>query len=137
MLTVTGELAAAEKCRATNDKGTFPRDGAKKGLVGGIEDLVAKQVVNIVLLRTVCVGGIGGDGMDSKITLEVVNDVRGVVYVSDAWSWSRPQIVGRCCRRGSWGRSSCCRTRRSRHIRSVFGGISQIEPFRIPVHVYS
>ena len=92
MLTMASELAATEKGGAADDEWTFSWNSAKKGLVGSIEYLMAEKVMVVVLLGSVRMSSVGRDCVDGEVTLTIVEYVRGVVDVSNAWRWCRPKI---------------------------------------------
>lgn len=55
---VTSPFTGARERRASNNKGPFAGDSRHKSVVCGVEDLVAKEVVDIVLLRAIVVSSI-------------------------------------------------------------------------------
>lgn len=81
---MTSPLAATSECGTSDDEGSLAREDFEKTLVGGIYDLVAKEVVDIILLNTVLVCRVRADGVNSKISsaLDMVDDVWRVVDVA-------------------------------------------------------
>jgi hypothetical protein len=58
---------------------------------------VAEEVVVVVFERAVMVGCVGRDGVDGKITLDVVHDIWWVINLADAWSRSGAEVGGCDC----------------------------------------
>ena len=82
---VTSPFTTARSCGATDDEGTLTREDLKETLVCSVDDLMAKNVVDIILGYTVLVCCIGADSVHCEIILNVVDDIRWVVDVPDAW----------------------------------------------------
>lgn len=125
-------FAASSKGRAANDEWTFAREDREKTLVSGIEDLVAPEVVNIVLDHAILVGCVRADSVNSKIALNVVNHVRRVIDISDAWSRCCAKVLDRD-RAGSGRRCSRGLAGRKRRGDSSFSRIGDVEALRVVV----
>ena len=61
---VARPLPAPCESGAADDEGSDVGDGGEEGVVGGVEDLVAEEVMDVVIDGTVSVSGIGGEGVD-------------------------------------------------------------------------
>lgn len=89
---VTGPFPGAGEGRATDDERPFARNSSKESLVGRVEDLVAKQIVDIIFDGAIVVSSIGGYGMHGQITLDIVDDIRRMVDISDTWRWDSTEV---------------------------------------------
>lgn len=124
---VTSPHARTGKSRSTNDERTLAREDFKKSLVSGVEDLVAKQVVHIVLLDSIDMGGVRADSVNAQISIDVVDHIWWLVDIADTRCNSRDEV------RRSRGRRRCCRRHarclRSRQRRSngSFRSVGQVE----------
>lgn len=81
--------------RPADDERALARPGGQETGVRGPEDLVAEQVVDVVLLDAVVVGGVGGDRVDGEVPLDVVDHVRGVVDVARSRRGRRAEVTRR------------------------------------------
>ena len=101
-------------------------------MVGGVEDLVAEQVVHIILLDTIRVSGIGGHSMHAEVVagLIMVDHVGRVVDVAHSGGGCSPQIRGG--RRASSGGSSGL-ARRSRCGGGSLSLVGQLKAFWVVV----
>jgi hypothetical protein len=129
---VSCPFAASSKGRAANNERTLAREDREKTLVSGIEDLVAPEIVNIVLNHAVLVSRIGADSVHSKVALNIVNHIRWVVDVSDARSRRGAEVLDRD-RAGSGGRCSGGLAGRKSRGCSSFGRIGNVEALRVVV----
>lgn len=68
---VSGPFAGARECRPTDDERPLPREDLKQSLVGSVQDLVAEQAVDVILLDTVDMGSIRRDGMHCEVAVDV------------------------------------------------------------------
>lgn len=126
---------ARERGSADNEGPLFGED-VKEGMIRGVEDLVAKQVMKVILLAAAVVCGIGLHGVHCQVPLHVVDNIRWIVDASNAWrgrsskvrscgGWFRARVCGRClCKARSRSRSS-------------FGGVGEVEAFWIAEHKIS
>jgi hypothetical protein len=92
---VAGPFAAAGEGRAPDDEGALAREDFEETLVGGVDDLVAPDVVDIVLLHAVRVCGIGTYSVHCEIALHIVDDIWWVVDVAFARSGHCTQVGSR------------------------------------------
>lgn len=68
--------------RSADDERTLAWSCGQKTGVCSLENLMAKQVVHVVLLDTVVVGGVWRNGMHGEISLDMVDGVRWMVDVT-------------------------------------------------------
>ena len=95
-------LATSGKSTSADDEWSFARENLQQCLIGGVEDLVAEEIVNVVLLYTIDVGGVGSNSMDAKCTVHVLEHIRRIVNVAYTWCNGRNEIG---CGRATWW---CC-----------------------------
>ena len=81
---MAGDGAGAGEGGAADDEGPGGGGDGQEGGVGGLEDLVAEQVVHVVLLDAGVVRSVGADGVHGQVALDVVEDVGWVVDVAHA-----------------------------------------------------
>jgi hypothetical protein len=53
---------------------------------------MTKKVVDVIFFYAIDMSSIWRNGMDCEVTLDIVDDVRWVVDIADAWSWSRAEV---------------------------------------------
>lgn len=102
---VAGPFPGAGVGGTPDYEGPFGGPDVKQGVVGGVEDLVAEEVVVVVLESSSVVSGVGTYGVHIKGSLDVVDDVWWVFDRSLSWNWGSAQW--RWCRRRCY-----CRSRR-------------------------
>jgi len=78
---VTSPFASPCESGPPDDERPFPGKDLEKGLVGRIEDLVTEQAVHIILLDAVRMRGVRAYGVYGEISVDVVDDVWGLVDV--------------------------------------------------------
>ena len=93
---MAAEHAGAGEGGAPDDEGPFAGEDVQEGIVCRVEDLVAEEVMHVVVLGAVGVGGVGGHGVHGELALNVVDDVGRVVDVADSGGWGGPKIAGGC-----------------------------------------
>ena len=94
---VAGPFPRAGKGGAANDEGAFPGDGGKEGVVRCVEDLVAKEVVDVIFEGAVVVGGVGGYSVGGEVALDIVDNVGGVVDIAGARGGGGTEVGDWCC----------------------------------------
>lgn len=102
-------------------------------MIGSVDDLVAEDVVYVVLLNTVGVRCIRADSMDGKIALYIIDDVGRVIHVPLSRCWRGLEVAGRsgacgCCAFGGVLAGGC------RRCRSRFSRVGNVEAFRVFVN---
>ena len=69
---VSGNLSATSKGTPADNEWPLARENFQQALVRRIKDLVPEEVVDVVLLPTVHMRGIGSHGVDAQSTVDVV-----------------------------------------------------------------
>ena len=105
---VSSPLACTSKGRPSNDERTLAREDFKKSLVCGVEDLVTKQVVHIVLLDTIDMGSVGADSVYAQVSIDVIDDIWWLVHITDTWCDSRDEVRRSRSRRRRCGCHARC-----------------------------
>lgn len=128
---VAGQGTGAGEGGAADNEGAFCGEDGEEGVVGCVEDLVAEEVVDVIFLDAIVVGSVGGDGVNSEVALDVVDDVWWVVDVANARGEGCDEVVGGCGGCGGWvggGLSGGCGG-----SRRGFGRVGEVEAFGVVV----
>lgn len=98
---VTSLCAGAGKSGSADDEGSLAREDLEETVVGGVDDLVAEEVVHVIFLHAGLMRGVGDDGMHAQRSVDVVDHVWRVVHVSRVGRDGRGEVGHRCSHR--WG----------------------------------
>ena len=98
------------KGASTNNKRPLSREDGQKSLVCSIKDLVAEEIMDIVLLDAVHMSRIRRNRMHSQSPVDVVDDVRRVINIASSRSDCRGEVglSSRWCRSFGGYRSLRC-----------------------------
>ena len=91
---VASPFSTTGESRPAYDQWTFAWENSKEGLVRGIQDLVPKEVVNVVFFDSVRMCGIGRYGMYGKISLDIFDGIGRPINISNTQCWARPIVRG-------------------------------------------
>ena len=79
---MSSPLSRTSELRSPNDKRPHVRSNLEQGVIRGIEDLVPKKIVEVVVKITPMVHRARSHRLPFQSAIEIVDDVRGVVNVS-------------------------------------------------------
>ena len=91
---MTGPFPRASESGASDDEGAFAGDSREKSVVCCIQDLVAEEVVDVILLRAIMMSGVRGYGVNSEVALDIVNYIRWVIDVTDTGGRDGAEVGG-------------------------------------------